>query len=84
LIALQSKDQSNVQLKKKALKLYKLSFELDRNEQASRLSTLFYMATISNSGQIYRLLGEQELAAGTCSRNLLSTAILNLDIFELS
>jgi hypothetical protein len=57
---------------KKALKLYKLSFELHRDEQASRLSTMFYMATIKNSGQIYRLRGEQELA-GTCFRQLFST-----------
>jgi tetratricopeptide (TPR) repeat protein len=73
LIALQqNKDQSNVLLKK-ALKLYKLSFELHRNAQAStRLSAMLYMATINNSGQIYRLLGKQE-AAGTCFRQLFST-----------
>lgn len=76
LIALRDEDQYTVLLKK-AVKFYTLSFELHRNEQASRLSTLFYMATINNSGQICRLLGEQEVA-GTCFRRLRSITLMHL------
>jgi tetratricopeptide (TPR) repeat protein len=64
----------------KAIKLYELSFNLQRNENFDN-NVVFTMATMNNMGLIYHTLNDGE-TANKCFEHLLSTLMFLIDCGE--
>jgi tetratricopeptide (TPR) repeat protein len=78
LAAMEENSVFRSQLLRKAVKLYELAHNLQREEESMENTLLFTMAIINNLGLIYRCLDESEIS-GKCFQQLLSTLMFLTD-----